>query len=119
MTFTLNDVLKKCELAIPIYRELAEDEGMQGDIALFDYYDEESRKLEKLIETMRKQLEVNRIMSLSGFVFWLNSDENKIVKEILMSALEVIRDRKVYQIKQIQKEVDFCNQFLSCKELRL
>ena len=55
MSFTLNDLIKECELAIPMYREIAEDEGMSGDIDLFDYYDKEANKLEKLIEAIRKQ----------------------------------------------------------------
>ena len=119
MSFTLNDLIKECELAIPMYREIAEDEGMQGDIDLFDYYDKEAKKLEKLIEAMRKQLVTNQIISVGSVVVWLNSEENKTVKEILMSALELVRDRREYQVKKLQEEVDFCNQFLKCMELRL
>lgn len=119
MGFTLNDLIKECELAIPMYREIAEDEGMQGDTDLFDYYDNEAKKLEKLIEAMREQLNVNQVLSIGGCTMWLNQDENKTVKEILMSALELVRDRKVYKINKIQEEVDFCNQFLNCRELRL
>lgn len=119
MSFTLNDLIKECELAIPMYREIAEDEGMSGDIDLFDYYDKEANKLEKLIEAIRKQLVTNQIISIGSVVVWLNSEENKTVKEILMSALELVRDRREYQMKKIQEEVDFCNQFLNCRELRL
>lgn len=119
MSFTLNDLIKECELAIPIYREIAEDEGMQGDTDLFDYYDNEANKLEKLIKAMKEQLHTNQIVSMGSVIFWLNSEENKTVKEILMSALELIRDRKEYQVKKIQEEVDFCNKFLNCRELRL
>ena len=68
---------------------------------------------------MKEQLEVNRVLSLSSAVFWLNSDENKVVKEVLLSALEIVRDRKNYKIQKMQKEVDFCDQFLNCKELRI
>ncbi len=118
MCFTLNDVLKKCELAIPIYREIAEDEGMSGDLESYDYYDSQANKLEKLIGAMRKQLNTNQILSLSSYAFWLNSEENKVVKEILIAALEIVKERKVYEIRELQKEVDFCNQFLNCKELR-
>ena len=114
-----NDLIKECELAIPMYREIAEDEGMSGDIDLFDYYDKEANKLEKLIEAIRKQLVTNQIISIGSVVVWLNSEENKTVKEILMSALELVRDRREYQMKKIQEEVDFCNQFLNCRELRL
>lgn len=119
MSFTLNDLIKECELAIPMYREIAEDEGMSGDIDLFDYYDKEANKLEKLIEAIRKQLVTNQIISIGSVVVWLNSEENKTVKEILMSALKLVRDRREYQMKKIQEEVDFCNQFLNCRELRL
>ena len=119
MSFTLNDLIKECELAIPMYREIAEDEGMSGDIDLFDYYDKEANKLEKLIEAIRKQLVTNQIISIGSVVVWLNSEENKTVKEILMSALELVRDRREYQVKKMQEEIDFCNQFLNCRELRL
>lgn len=117
--FTLNDLIKMCELAIPIYREIAEDEGMQGDMELYDYWDKEANKLEKLIKAMRDQLNTNQIISLGGCVFWLNSDENKTVKELILQALNIVKDRKDYEIKKLQKDVDFCNQFLKCRELSL
>lgn len=114
MTFTLNDMLKKCELAIPIYSEIAEDEGMSGNVELFDYYTEEKDKLEKQIKVIKEQLDIHNIISLSSFIMWMNLDENKAVREILLDALILVRDRKVHQVKELQEEIDFCNQFLNC-----
>lgn len=113
MTFTLNDFLKKCELAIPIYSEIAEDEGMAGNVELFDYYTEEKDKLEKQIKAIKEQLEIHNIISLSSFMMWMNLDENKAVRDILLDALTLVRDRKVHQVQELQKEIDFCNQFLN------
>lgn len=119
MNFTLKELINECEKAIPIYREIAEDEGMSGDIDSYDSYDKEANQLEKLIKAIREQLELNKILSLGSCSFRLNSEENKEVKRILLSALELVRDRREYEKKKLQEEIDFCNQFLNCKELRL
>ena len=114
MTFTLNEFLNKCEFAIPLYSEFAEDEGMSGNVELFDYYIEEKDKLEKQIKAIKEQLDIHNIISLGSFMMWLDSDENKAVREILLSALTLVRDRKAHQLKELQKEIDFCSQFLDC-----
>ena len=119
MSFTLGDLIKECELAIPIYREIAEDDGMAGDNEAYESWNNDADKLEKLIEAMRKQLNMNQIVSLASVSYWLNSEENKTVKQILMSALSIVRDRKMYEVKKLQKEVDFCDKFLKCEEFRL
>ena len=119
MNFTLKELIDECEKAIPIYRDIAEDEGMSGDVDAYEMYDKEAIQLEKLIKAIREQLQLNKILSIGSCAFWLNSDENKEVKRILISALELVRDRREYEKRELQKEIDFCNLFLNCKELRL
>ena len=50
MNFTLKELIDECEKAIPIYRDIAEDEGMSGDVDAYEMYDKEAIQLEKLIK---------------------------------------------------------------------
>ena len=115
---TLGDLLNICETAIPYYREMAEDNGMSGDMDSFEYFEKEAENLEKLLKTMRQQLELGKYFSLYSFVIWLNSLENKKVKEILLNALDTIKKHDEHMIKKLQEQVDFCNKFLDCPDLR-
>lgn len=118
MNLALCDLLDECEKAISIYHEIAEDNGMEGDVDCFEYYEDEAKKLEKLIATIKSQLEVHKVINTYIIVNWLNEEKNKEVKKILLKALNIIRDRRRVEKEKIQKEIDFCSSFIDLEELK-
>ena len=100
-----------------MYLDIAESEGQSGDYDSFEYYDSQAKQLEKLIKSIKEQLETHCLLPMFTFVNWLNSEENKQVKNMILDAMEVVKENREYQIKKLQEEVDFCNKFLSCPEL--
>lgn len=116
--FTLNNILKVCEKAIPLYLDIAESDGQSGDYDSFEYWDNKAKQLEKLIKTIKDQLETNRLLPMITFVNWLNSEENTEVKNMILDAMEVVKENREFKIKKLQEEVDFCNSFLNCPELK-
>ena len=115
--FTLNNVLEVCGKAIPLYLDIAESEGQSGDYESFEYYQNQANQLEKLIKAIKEQLEIHRLIPMFTFVNWLNSEENKQVKNMILDAMEVVKENREFQIKKLQEEVDFCKEFLNCSEL--
>ena len=116
--FTFNNILKVCEKAIHLYLDIAESDGQSGDYDSFEYWDNKAKQLEKLIKTIKDQLETNRLLPMFTFVNWLNSEENKEVKNMILDAMEVVKENREFKIKKLQEEVDFCNSFLNCPELK-
>lgn len=112
MFITLYDLLKHCEKAIEIYNTIAENNGMDGDIESFQYHENRSKMLDKMVSTIRDQLETNKPLPISGYIIWLNEPENESVKEILLDALQVIKQDREYKIKKLNEEIEFSDLFL-------
>lgn len=118
MNLALCNLLDECEKAIPIYHEIAEYNATEGDVDCFDIYETEAKNLEKLIRTIKSELDIYRVINIYVIVNWLNEDKNKEVKEILLDALDTVRTRKKTEKERIQKEIDFCSAFIDLEELK-
>lgn len=118
MNLALCHLLDECEKAIPIYHEIAEYNATEGDADCFDLYETEAKNLEKLIRTIKSELDIFRVVNIYIIVNWLNEDKNKEVKEILLDALDAVRTRKKTEKERIQKEIDFCSTFIDLEELK-
>lgn len=113
MLLTLYDLLKHCEKAVGIYNDLAEENGMDGDVASYEYFDEKSKNLVKIINTIKEQLETNKLLPIHTYISWLNETDNESVKSIIYDSLRVIKENREYKIVELQKEIEFSDMFLS------
>lgn len=113
MLLTLYDLLKHCEKAVGIYNDTAEENGMGGDVDSYEYFDEKSKNLVKIINTIKEQLETNKLLPIYTYISWLNEKDNESVKSIIYDALRAIKENREYKIVELQKEIEFSDVFLS------
>ena len=106
---TLNDILYLCDKVVDIYMEIADNNGMSGDIEGFDVFEEKSRVLQEKISFIREHYDTFKYLSLDAIRLWFELDEDKEIKEILKEALDLYKQRLEDEINKLQKDIDFCN----------
>jgi hypothetical protein len=114
--FTVKEFVKLCKESLPLYDMYIEDNGISGDIEVAEQLEVEKHKLEEILSNMLNTLETNKLISVTGYIVWLQQ-QDKEVANILFSCLEMIKQDRLYKIKGFQKEVGICEQFLKSQVL--
>ena len=65
-----------------------------------------------LIDKVKEQLVVNRLISTMTLTNWLNEEENLEVKSVVLFALEFLRDRDLYSVEKLKENIDYYNNIL-------
>lgn len=109
---SLQELIKHLERAIPLYEEVGEEDGMSGDYESSEQWFNNAKKLSLLIDKIKEQLIVNKLISTMTLINWLNEEENSEVKSVILFALEFLRDRDMYSIEKLKENVDYYNNIL-------
>lgn len=109
---SLQELIKHLERAIPLYEEVGEEDGMSGDYESAEQWFNNAKKLRLLIDKVREQLVVNKLISTMTLTNWLNEEENLEVKSVVLFALEFLRDRDMYSIEKLKENIDYYNNIL-------
>ncbi len=112
MMTTLYEVIEMCKKVIPMYEEISEDAGQDGDFELSDYYSDKAKQFKKMLDKMGKELKTNEVLPVQSIVNWLNEEENKYVKEEIFDAFKMIMDKNKFKIEALEKDIFFCKSFL-------
>lgn len=113
---TIKEFVKLCKESLPLYDMYIEDNGMSGDYEVAEQLDNEKQKLEKILDNMMETLQTNKLISISGYMIWLQQQDKEVART-LFSCLEMIQNNRLHQISELQKEVDTCEKFLKNQPL--
>lgn len=116
MMITVKQFIDFCKQSYDLYDEYIEDNGMSGDIEFAEQLEKEKEKLVSILDNMSETLQLNKMVSLSGYMIWLQQ-QDKEVAEVLFSCLEILKNYKEHKKKKLEEEINICDSFLKNKSL--